>query len=30
MVQDYLALYRERYDEVTLFKDSGIGSQAAA
>jgi glycosyltransferase involved in cell wall biosynthesis len=30
MVQDYLALYRERYDEVTLFEDSDIGSQTAA
>jgi len=30
MVQDYLALYRERFDEVTLFEDSDIGSQAAA
>jgi glycosyltransferase involved in cell wall biosynthesis len=30
MVQDYLALYRERYDEVTLFEGSDIGSQAAA
>jgi glycosyltransferase involved in cell wall biosynthesis len=30
MVLDYLALYREMYDEVALFEDSGIGSQAAA
>jgi len=30
MVQDYLSLYREMYDEVTLFEDTDIGSQAAA
>lgn len=30
MVQDYLALYRELYDDVALFEDSDIGSQAAA
>jgi glycosyltransferase involved in cell wall biosynthesis len=30
MVQDYLALYREMYDEVTLFEGSDVGSQAAA
>jgi glycosyltransferase involved in cell wall biosynthesis len=30
MVQDYLALYREIFDEVALAEDSGVKSQAAA
>ncbi len=30
MVQDYIALYRELYDEVTLVEDSDFGRQAAA
>ncbi len=30
MVQDYLALYREMYGEITLFEGSKVGSQAAA
>ena len=30
MVQDYLALYRELYDEVTIIEDTDFGRQAAA
>jgi glycosyltransferase involved in cell wall biosynthesis len=30
MVQDYLALYREMYDEVAVVEDSDLGRQAAA
>ena len=29
MVQDYLSLYHEMSDEVAIFEDSGLGSQAA-
>lgn len=30
MVQDYLSLYRELYDEVALFEENDLGRQAAA
>jgi glycosyltransferase involved in cell wall biosynthesis len=30
MVQGYLALYREMYDDVAIINDSEVGSQAAA
>ena len=30
MVQDYLALYRELFDEVAIVEDSDFGRQAAA
>jgi hypothetical protein len=30
MVQDYLALYRELYDEVAIIEDTDFGRQAAA
>jgi glycosyltransferase involved in cell wall biosynthesis len=30
MVQDYLSLYREMYDEITIVEDNDFGRQAAA